>query len=206
MSATESEGPLDGGCPCGALRYRLQRTPMFTHCCHCTRCQRETGAPFAHHALIEWTAFTVLQGEPLFARVPSDSGGEHRVARCAKCHSTLWNEWGAPGRAVTRYVRVGTLDEPARCPPQAHIFTRSAQAWLALPTDGAPRFKAWYKSAKLWPEASQARFDEAKAALLAPWRHPAPAAEAPSAPSPPVTASPAPTPRKPTRRRQPPSS
>lgn len=72
--------PLDGGCACGALRYRLHREPMLVHCCHCTRCQRETGGPFVHHAMIESTQKSVRQDEHEFVWVPTDSGGEHWVA------------------------------------------------------------------------------------------------------------------------------
>lgn len=132
---------LGGGCACGQLRYRLLDAPLFVHACHCKRCQRETGGPFAQHALIEHTAFEVMQGQPLFATVPSDSGTVHRGARCACCHMVLWNEWGE-GPPLLRYVRLGTLDTPERCPPQAHIFTRSAQDWLKL-TGDAPVYKTW---------------------------------------------------------------
>ena len=44
---------LDGGCACGRLRYRMRSAPMFVHCCHCLRCQRETGSAFVLNALIE---------------------------------------------------------------------------------------------------------------------------------------------------------
>lgn len=157
--------PLDGGCACGALRYRLEREPMFVHCCHCTRCQRETGGPFAHHAMIEFTAMTLLQGEPEFVKVPTDSGNVHWVARCRGCRTAVWNEHGSR-RAITRYLRVGTLDDPARCPPQAHIFVRSRQPWLTL-APGLPAFRTYYDAAKVWPADSLARYAAAKAAKAA---------------------------------------
>jgi hypothetical protein len=154
--------PVEGGCACGALRYRMERPPLFVHCCHCTRCQRETGAPFAHHAMIEWTALTLTQGTPAWARQPADSGARHWVAHCPDCRTVLWNEWGSR-QAVTRYLRVGTLDEPARCPPQAHIFARSKQPWLVL--DGSvPAFETGYDAAQTWPAESLARHRAAKAA------------------------------------------
>lgn len=153
---------LDGGCACGALRYRLHREPMFVHCCHCTRCQRETGGPFAHHAMIEFTQMSVLQGQHEFISVPTDSGGKHWVARCASCRTAVWNEHGSR-QAVTRYVRVGTLDEPSRCPPMAHIYVQSKQPWLVLPPD-APAHAGYYDSAKTWPVASLARWAAANEA------------------------------------------
>ena len=154
--------PLDGGCACGALRYRLVREPLFVHCCHCTRCQRETGGPFAHHLMIEYGAMTLLLGEPSFVKVPTDSGNTHWVARCPACQTVVWNEHGSR-KAITRYVRVGTLDEPRRCPPQAHIYVRSRQPWLA-PDPQVPSFQAYYTAAKLWPSDSLARYNMAKEA------------------------------------------
>ena len=76
QSPSSVPAPLDGGCACGVVRYRMLDSPMFVHCCHCTRCQRETGGPFAHHAMIEFNQFKVLQGEPprtsaLSPRLPS---------------------------------------------------------------------------------------------------------------------------------------
>jgi len=130
--SASAESPLDGGCACGAVRFRLHATPMFVHCCHCTRCQRETGGPFAHHAMIEFTQMSLLSGEPEFVKVPTDSGNTHWVVRCPACRTAMWNEHGSRS-AITRYVRVGTLDDPARLPPQAHIFARSKQPWVVLP-------------------------------------------------------------------------
>src|SRR5918999_1187460 len=46
-------GSLEGGCACGAVRYRLTSEPMFVHCCHCRDCQRQTGSAFVINALIE---------------------------------------------------------------------------------------------------------------------------------------------------------
>ena len=43
--------PLEGGCDCGAVRYRIETAPMFVHCCHCRWCQRESGASFALNAI-----------------------------------------------------------------------------------------------------------------------------------------------------------
>ncbi|MBK7975115.1 MAG: GFA family protein [Deltaproteobacteria bacterium] len=153
--------PFEGGCACGKVRYRMTAEPMFVHCCHCTRCQRETGGPFAHHAMIEFSRFEVTLGEPAFVLVPTDSGGKHWVARCPACRTAMWNEHGTR-QAVTRYVRVGTLDAPAALPPRAHIFVRSKQPWVVVPDD-APSFRGYYDAAKTWPAESLARYAAAKA-------------------------------------------
>jgi hypothetical protein len=156
---------LDGGCACGAVRFRLLKPPMFVHCCHCTRCQRETGGPFAHHAMIEFTQMSLLAGEPEYVKVPTDSGRTHWVVRCSVCRTGMWNEHGSKS-AFNRYVRVGTLDEPSRLPPQAHIYVRSKQPWVALSPD-VPAFQADYNAARTWPTASLARYAAARAAKAA---------------------------------------
>jgi hypothetical protein len=63
---------------------------------------------------------------------------------------------------VTRYVRVGTLDQPQALPPLAHIYVRSRQPWLMLDS-AVPVFAGCYDAAKTWPQASLARYEAARA-------------------------------------------
>jgi hypothetical protein len=145
---------LEGGCACGAVRYRLTSTPMFVHCCHCLDCQRQTGSAFVLNALIETDRIELLSGDPQPLAVPTDSGLPHRIFRCASCQVALWSEYG--GRSALRFVRVGTLDTPAVLPPDVHIYTRSKVPWVNLP-GGIPAFEAYYDSDQLWPAASLER-------------------------------------------------
>lgn len=160
-SSSKAVLPLDGSCACGSMCDCMHDLPMFVHCCHCARCQRETGSSFAHHAIVEFSRFSVLQGGPEFVLVPTDSSGKHWVARCPDCRAAMGNEHGTR-RAVARYIRAGTLDAPDALPPRAHISTRSEQAWLALPVE-APSFRASYDAARTWPTASLERYKAAKA-------------------------------------------
>ena len=64
----------EGGCTCREVRYSLLARPMFVHCCHCTWCQRETGASFALNAMIESERVPLLEGEPEIVNTPSNSG------------------------------------------------------------------------------------------------------------------------------------
>ncbi|MGH6991279.1 MAG: GFA family protein, partial [Stellaceae bacterium] len=114
--------PLEGGCDCRLIRYRMETTPLFVHCCHCRWCQRETGTAFALNAMIEAERITLLQGEPIIVDTPSESGKGQRIARCPHCHVALWSNYGGLGDRV-RFVRVGTLDQPDHLPPDIHIFT-----------------------------------------------------------------------------------
>jgi len=145
---------LEGGCSCGAVRYRIESAPMFVHCCHCRDCQRQTGAAFAVNALIETDRVTLLSGAPAPYAMPTDSGRPHHIHRCPTCQIGVWSKYG--GLAKLRFVRVGTLDEPAALPPTVHIYTRSKLPWVALP-DGVPAFEAYYSARDVWPADSLAR-------------------------------------------------
>jgi hypothetical protein len=145
----------EGGCTCRAVRYRMTSQPLFVHCCHCTWCQRETGASFAFNAMIEADRVVLLSGDPEIVLTPSNSGKGQKIARCPTCRIALWSNYAGAGDKF-RFVRVGTLDEPARLPPDVHIFTASKQPWVVLP-EGAQAFDVFYDRKVLWPAESLAR-------------------------------------------------
>ncbi|MGH7086133.1 MAG: GFA family protein, partial [Acetobacteraceae bacterium] len=149
--------PLEGGCDCRLIRYRMETNPLFVHCCHCRWCQRETGAAFALNAMIEAERVTLLQGEPIIVDTPSESGKGQRIARCPDCHVALWSNYGGLGDRV-RFVRVGTLDQPDHLPPDIHIFTASKQPWVTL-SPAAPAVAEFYRRHERWPAESLARLD-----------------------------------------------
>ena len=153
--AEQTDAPLDGGCTCGAVRYRLTSSPLFVHCCHCRWCQRETGAAFALNAMIEAERVVALKGEPRIIDTPSNSGKGQKIARCPVCSIAVWSNYAGAGEAV-RFVRVGTLDTPDALPPDIHIFTASKQPWVVLPA-GAPAVEEYYDHQEYWPQASLER-------------------------------------------------
>ncbi|MGB9429080.1 MAG: GFA family protein [Gammaproteobacteria bacterium] len=152
---------FEGGCTCRAMRYRMTSTPLFVHCCHCRWCQRETGASFALNALIEADRVILLKGEVEIVNTPSNSGKGQKISRCPVCRVALWSNYAGSGDAI-RFVRVGTLDEPDRFPPDIHIFTSSKQPWVVLPL-GMPAVPEYYDRNVYWPKASLER----RAMLLA---------------------------------------
>jgi hypothetical protein len=159
---TDSATPaLEGGCTCRAIRYRMTSAPLFVHCCHCRWCQRESGASFALNAMIEADRVIVLKGEPEVVLTPSNSGKGQKIIRCPSCRNALWSNYAGAGDAV-RFVRVGTLDDPDRLPPDIHIFTTSKQPWVVLP-QGTPAVAEYYDRDRYWPEESLER----RRALLA---------------------------------------
>jgi hypothetical protein len=143
---------FEGGCTCREIRYRLTAKPMFVHCCHCRWCQRETGSAFALNALLEADRVVLLTGMPEAIDTPSNSGRGQKISRCPTCRIALWSNYGGGGDAI-RFVRVGTLDEPDRFPPDIHIFTQSKQPWGVIPK-GMVAVEEYYRSKEFWPEAS----------------------------------------------------
>jgi hypothetical protein len=143
---------FEGRCTCGFVRYRMASRPLFVNCCHCTWCQRETGSAFAINAMIEADRVEVLAGEPVAVMTASNSGKGQKITRCPRCHVALWSNYAGAGDAV-RFVRVGTLLEPSRMPPDIHIFTSTRQPWVVLPP-GMPAVDEYYDRKKYWPRES----------------------------------------------------
>jgi hypothetical protein len=77
------------------------------------------------------------------------------MARCPSCFVTLWSHYATAGRRAS-FIRVGTLDDPDRFPPDIHIFTASKQPWVVIP-EGAKQYAEYYDSSKVWPAESVAR-------------------------------------------------
>jgi hypothetical protein len=151
---------LEGGCSCGAVRYRLRSEPMFVHCCHCLNCQRQTGSAFVVNLLIEGDRVEVVEGEPQPVEVPRDDGSSQRIFRCPACQVAVFSEYTRP---EVWFVRGGTLDDPAQVSPDVHIYTRSKLGWVAIP-ESVPAFDVYYDTKALWPPASYERLRAALAA------------------------------------------
>ena len=147
---------MQGRCTCGTVRYRLLRRPMFTHCCHCSWCQRETGSAFALNAMIEADQVELLAGEPELVLTPSFSGKGQKIARCPSCRIALWSHYGGAGDTV-RFVRAGTLEQPSAVPPDIHIYTSTKQPWVVLAAD-VPVVAEYYRRSEYWPADSLQRW------------------------------------------------
>ena len=145
--------PIDGGCACGAVRYRLTSDPLFVHCCHCLNCQRQTGSAFVVNVLIEADRLELLEGEPQPVAVPRSGGKKQKIWRCTTCQIAVFSQYT---RGQIRFVRAGTLDDPEAVEPDVHIFTRSKLPWVTLP-DSVPTFEVYYDMNKLWPAESLER-------------------------------------------------
>jgi len=149
----------EGGCACGYVRYRMESQPLIVHCCHCSWCQRQSGSTFAVNALIEADRVTLREGDVVDVDVPSPSGAKQRISRCPNCQVAVWSYYlamfGGIGNLV-RFIRVGTLDDPGKVPPDIHIYTSSKQPWVVLPP-GTLVEKEYYVTKDVWPKESLER-------------------------------------------------
>jgi len=145
----------EGGCACGAIRYKLTAEPLIVHACHCRDCQRLTGAAFALNMWIERNRVETDHARLRPARLTAGSGRPHEVFSCPECGTAIYSKYhAAPGDTVL--LRAGTLDHPETIEPDVHIFTRSKLPWVRLP-EGACSFDSFYKLPEVWPEASRER-------------------------------------------------
>ena len=133
---------------------------LFVHCCHCLNCQRQTGSAFVINLLIETDRVELLAGDPQPVDVPRDDGSKQRIWRCSTCQVAVFSQYTRP---QVRFVRGGTLDDPAAVAPDVHIFTRSKLPWVTLP-ESVPAFEVYYDTRELWPAASLERLDSLMAA------------------------------------------
>jgi hypothetical protein len=152
--------PLEGGCNCGNVRYRMLTEPMIVHCCHCRWCQRETGAAFAINAMIEADRVVSLGLAPEIVDTPSHSGKGQKVARCPRCRLAVWSNYAGMGPHA-RFVRTGTLDQPQALSPDIHVFTESKLPWVQISREHRQVLQ-FYKSDQVWSADSLAR----RAALM----------------------------------------
>jgi hypothetical protein len=147
--------PMDGGCDCRHVRFRLETVPLVVHCCHCRWCHRESGSAFALNAVIEADRVTLQGAQPELVDTPSQSGQGQRIARCPRCRIAVWSNYAGAG-PLLNFVRVGTLDDPDRLPPDIHIFTTSKQPWVVLPP-GTAAVPEYYDAQQTWRAESLAR-------------------------------------------------
>jgi hypothetical protein len=151
-----TETVQEGGCSCREVRYRMHGTPLIVHACHCRECQRLTGSAFALNALIETERVERLSGVLRKVPVIGASGKPQTIFRCAGCSVALWSHYAGGGDKLC-FLRVGTLDEPERQPPDVHIYTVTKLPWLKLP-DAVPAFPEYYSARSVWrPESLERR-------------------------------------------------
>jgi hypothetical protein len=143
--------PVEGGCLCGAVRYRLTGAPLGAYNCHCKDCQRTSGGTHTMSMPIARDRVEHLSGELAHFDKTADSGRTVRMIGCAKCGTRLWNEPLASPQMLV--LKPGTLDDASWAVPVGNIWTDSALPWAEIdpdlinfpgqPADRQPIFDAW---------------------------------------------------------------
>lgn len=149
-----------GSCTCKEIQFQFLSRPIVVHCCHCTWCQRESGAAFAINAVIESSRLKIESGKPEVIMTPSLSGKGQKILRCPNCKVAVWSHYPGGGEEIS-FVRVGTLDNPKQFPPEIHIFTSTKQLWFELPKD-CRAFSEFYVPKEEWSADSLARWQAVK--------------------------------------------
>ena len=149
---------MEGGCGCGAARYRVDRGPIFVNNCHCRQCQQQTGSTSVVNMFVESEAVTLLSGTVSESRFVAGSGGAHRVVRCADCGTALWSMYPRLGE-LGLGIRVGTLDDPGAVTPDAAIFLDDKMPWVTPPVD-IPGFGRTSVAAELLPPERMERLTD----------------------------------------------
>ena len=130
-----SKAVFEGGCLCGAVRYRATAGPLRCLICHCANCRKHSGAPclsFVHFAV---EAFAWQGAEP--KRYRSSRYAERGF--CAECGSTLSMHEDVLSDRVQ--VTLGSLDTPEAVAVDDHVWTASQIPWFEI-NDDHPRFAA----------------------------------------------------------------
>lgn len=136
---------MTGGCLCGGVRFEVTEPLGRAGYCHCTRCQRRTGAASSAQARIPPGSMRVLEGEDLVkAWTPPD--GMSKVF-CGECGAHLWSQDPHGGEYFS--VRMGAIDGDPGVRPEFRQYTASAAPWEPIPDDGLARFEssAWSSDA-----------------------------------------------------------
>lgn len=128
--------PFSGGCACGAIRYTGARAPLAMINCHCSDCQRSSGAPFAS-GIVVMTADLAISGTPKTHAVRADSGKSVTRGFCGDCGTPLFTNGEAHPHVTS--IRFASLDDTAGFKPMLDIYTASAQPWVRL-DEAIPHF------------------------------------------------------------------
>ncbi len=118
-----------GGCLCGAIRFRVTAKPLAAYYCHCRMCQRNGGGPFMAGATVPIEDFTFTKGKPV---AYESSPGNVRLS-CGTCGSPLGMQ-AAESPTLAEFC-LGQLDDPNAIKPEFHFHTASAVSWCHMADD-----------------------------------------------------------------------
>ena len=119
--------PLEGGCQCGAVRYRITAEPVFLSICACGACRKQSGSAFGMSLRVGRNDLD-LTGELRTWSRPGDSGASVDCCFCPTCGTRIFH---APASAADFvHIKPGTLDTPDAVAPQYMSYTDNAPGWV----------------------------------------------------------------------------
>ena len=121
--------PLRGGCQCGSVRYEITKQPLTLYVCHCTTCQQQSASAFGMSMLVERDGFRLTQGTVASFLIPTAAKSTKRGLHCGQCGTRIAND--TEGRPALS-LKAGSLDDRSTLKPVGHVWTRSAQSWVAI--------------------------------------------------------------------------
>src|ERR1700722_10540411 len=80
--------PWEGGCRCGAVRFRVTTPPMLSSACHCTGCQRMTASAYTLSLSLRRDGFEITQGAPVLGGTRNPPMHYH----CPECKSWMFTQ------------------------------------------------------------------------------------------------------------------
>jgi len=123
---------LEGGCFCGAIRYRIAGPFAGVRACYCLKCQYMGAGGPNYVVMAPKAGFELLKGEPRRYASPADSGNQVARLFCGECGTFLYSDSPAYDAFP---VRVGTLDDPSEMKPEAAVWVEAAQPWHHVDPD-----------------------------------------------------------------------
>lgn len=120
--------PMEGGCRCGKLRFRVTKPPMLTMACHCTGCQQMSASAFSLSVAVPSDGFEVIAGEPVIGGL---HGAQSRHHHCDWCKSWVFTRIEPEQGFVN--VRATMLDDPSWFVPFIETFRDEALPWATTP-------------------------------------------------------------------------
>ena len=125
-----AEVEREGGCLCGAVRYRVRGEPIGITLCHCTDCQKQSGSAFSMSMVLRREQLSIEAGDVATYHCLADSGADKHAYFCRNCGGRIYNTLSSMPETLN--LKPGTLDDTSWLSPQLQVWTKSKQPWLTM--------------------------------------------------------------------------
>jgi hypothetical protein len=123
---------IEGGCLCGAVRYRSDAEPVMQVVCHCETCRKNSGSAFSMNVAVPQDRLRIESGSP--RRYEDHSGASGKAFYrffCGDCGSHIYSH--GPAYGAIAFIKAGTLDDPSWVAPNLHIWCAEKLPWVDIP-------------------------------------------------------------------------